>query len=128
MKKLIPIILIFISSCAGKEKFHLPAVDAFDAGREYLKATMEGDFEKAAFYTVQDEKNKAVLDQTEKSYREKDKEGRQQLRTASLNINGVKVLPDSSTEINYSYSFDKQPHVVTVIKKSGNWVVDLAKN
>lgn len=128
MKKLVPILLVLFCSCAGKEKNYQPATDALDAGREYINATMEGDFDKAAFYIIQDEKNKVVLAGIEKAYREKDKEGRQQLRTASININGVKSMGDSSTEINYNYSFDKQPRALTVVKKQGNWLVDLGRN
>jgi hypothetical protein len=127
MKKLIPLLFLFSSACGGKEKSYAKATDALDAGREYIGACMEGDFKKAAFYMVDDAKNKEKLDGIEKSYREKDKEGRQNLRTASITINEVKNLPDSSTEIKYNNSFDKQPHTVTVINKSGNWLVDLGK-
>jgi hypothetical protein len=128
MKRFACILFVLMAACGGKEKSYAKAEDALNAGREYISACMEGDFKKAAFYTVNDEKNKSVLNEIERSYREKDKEGRQQLRTASININGVKSLPDSSTEINYQYSFDKQPHQLKVVNKDGNWLVDLGKN
>jgi hypothetical protein len=128
MKRFTCILFVLIAACSGKEKSYAKAEDALGAGREYIGACMEGDFKKAAFYTVDDERNRMALAETEKSYREKDKEGRQELRTASININEVKNMPDNSTAIHYNYSFDKQARRLTVINKNGNWLVDLGKN
>ena len=127
MRRLIWITAILLISCNGKEQNYRKADDALDAGREYINACLQGDFSKAAFYTLPNNKNKAILKDLEKIYREKDKEGRQQFRTASININEVKELTDSSTEIMYSNSFDKQPHTVYVLKQNNTWFVDLSK-
>lgn len=128
MRWLWSLLLVLLFSCGGKEKAYTKAGDALDAGREYLRACMEGDFDKAAFFMVPDEKNKQVLKEVEANYRAKDKEGRQQLRTASININAIRNLPDSITRIEYSYSFDKLPQVVIVVKHNGDWLVDAGRN
>jgi hypothetical protein len=128
MKRFTCVLFVLIAACAGKEKSYAKADDALNAGREYISACMEGDFKKAAFYTVDDERNRAALAETEKAYREKDKEGRQQLRSASININGVKNMSDTRTAISYNYSFDKQPQQLLVVNKNGSWLVDLGKN
>lgn len=128
MKSILFAILFLLSACAGKEKTYVKATDALDAGREYINACMEGDFDRAAFYMVPDEKNRAALQGIENSYREKDKEGRQQLRGASININEVKNNSDSTAEIRYNNSFDKQPRTVFVVKQNGSWLVDARKN
>jgi hypothetical protein len=127
MKRFSWIIFILLVSCNSKQQDYLKAEDALDAGREYINAISQGDFSKAAFYILQNEKNQSVLKELEKSYREKDKEGRQQLRTSSININEVKEVNDSSTLIYFSNSFDKQPHILFVLKQNNTWLVDLSK-
>ena len=127
MRRLIWITAILLIACNGKEQNYRKADDALDAGREYINACLQGDFSKAAFYTLPNNKNKAILKDLEKIYREKDKEGRQQFRTASININEVKELTDSSTQIIYSNSFDKQPHTLYVLKQKNTWLVDVSK-
>lgn len=128
MKSFSWIILILFASCTGKQPEYRKAEDALDAGREYINATLQGDFSRAAFYTVTDEKNKQLLLLTEKTYREKDKEGRQQFRTASINIAEVKELTDSTTAIHYSNSFDKEAHILQVVKRNQTWLVDLGSS
>lgn len=128
MKSFIWIILILLVACTAKQAEYRKAEDALDAGREYINATLQGDFSRAAFYTVADEKNKQLLLLTEKIYREKDKEGRQQFRTASINIAEVKELTDSTTAIHYSNSFDKEAHILQVVKRNQTWLVDLGSS
>ena len=128
MKKWVWVAAIVLVACGGKQQGYHKAEDALDAGREYINACMQGDFSKAVFYTLPGEKSSKIIDEIEKSYREKDKEGRQQFRSASINISEVKDLNDSITEIHYNNSFDKQPHTLLVIKRNGDWLVDPGKN
>ncbi len=128
MKRLVWFAILLLMACGGKQQDYRKAEDALDAGREYINACLQGDFSKAAFYAVHDEKNDRIIKETEKVYREKDKEGRQQFRTASINISEVKELTDSSAEIHYNNSFDKQPHTILVVKRNDTWLVDLGKN
>ena len=80
MKRFVWIASLLLFSCAGEKKEYHKAENALDAGREYIQACLEGDFSRAKFYTIADAANETQLALTEKAYREKDKEGRQQLR------------------------------------------------
>lgn len=130
MKQFTWLAFLLLAACGGgsEPSSYRKAEDALDAGREYVNACLQGDFSKAAFYTVADEPNRQSLQQTENSYREKDKEGRQQLRNASINIHEVKDLTDSTAEIHYSNSFDKTSHTLQVVKRDQTWLVDLGKS
>jgi hypothetical protein len=128
MRKAIWICTVLLIACNSKKQDLHKADDALDAGREYIAACMQGDFSKAAFYALPDDKNNRVLSDLEKIYREKDKEGRQQLRNASINISEVKELPDSSTEIHYNFSNDTSRRVLLVVKRDGDWKVDASKH
>ncbi|HQR94924.1 MAG TPA: hypothetical protein PLZ97_16340, partial [Sediminibacterium sp.] len=115
---------VFAISCSNKQVPLLPAENAFDAGREFIDANLKGNFQKAAFYMVADEKNKQFLAIAEKDYRQKDKEGRQELRTASINLEKVEDLDQSQSIIYFSNSFDKKPQKIKVIKTNQGWLVD----
>lgn len=128
MKPFSGLLFILFAACTAQQQEYRKAEDALDAGREYINATLQGDFSKAAFYTLADEKNKQLLLLTEKNYREKDKEGRQQFRTASINIAEIKELTDSTTAIHYSNSFDKEAHILQVVKRNQTWLVDLGSS
>ena len=116
---------ILLTACGGKQQDYRKAENALDAGREFIGACLQGDFGKAAFFMSPGEKNIQQLKEIEKSYRQKDKEGRQQFRSASINIDEVTDVNDSTTIIRYSNSFDKLPHTLQVIKQLDNWLVDI---
>jgi hypothetical protein len=124
MKKLLFFAAILLSACGGKYHDYQKAENALDAGREFINACLQGDFGKASFYMVQTEKNKQKLKEAEKIYREKDRDGRQQSRTASLIINEIKDINDSTTFIYFSYSFNKQPQTLQVVRQNGTWLVN----
>jgi hypothetical protein len=111
-------------SCTSKKMALLPAENAFDAGREFIDGTLKGDFEKAAFYMLASDQNKQFLSVVEKEYRQKDKEGRQELRTASINLEKVEDLDKGQSIIYFSNSFDKKSQKIKVIKTNQGWLVD----
>ncbi len=119
---------ILFACSSGKQQDYTKAEDALDAGREYIQSCLQGDFSKAAFYVVPNDQNKNILEQLEKVYREKDKEGRQQFRLASINIIEVAEIDQTHTMIRFSNSFEKRIDTVEVFKKNDTWLVNLSGN
>lgn len=105
----------------------LPAESGFDAGREFLEACNKGDFNRAAFYMLPDISNEGYLKNTEAVFRKKNKEERQQLRTASINIRSVSDLTDSTVLMQYSNSVDTRPQKLMIIRRNSQWMVDYKK-
>lgn len=124
MQKLLLISLLFFVSCSSNNVQFSKAENAFDAGREFIDGTLKGDFKKAAFYMLTDSINQQFLAVQERDFRLKDKEGRQQLRTSSINIQQVEDLDSIVSIIHYNNSFDKINQTVKVIKQNNNWLVD----
>jgi Tol biopolymer transport system component len=124
--KLIGMLFVLLASCSMHETVNVKAENSLDAGREYINACLQGDFSLAAAYMVADTANKNHLQQLEAIYRTKDKEGRQQLRTASINIRELKELNDSSAILYYSNSFENKPSELTILKKGNAWLVSHA--
>lgn len=113
-----------VFSCKTK-KDYTPAENALDAGREFIDAGLKGDFGKANFYLLPDTTNTRMLKEMEDRYRTKDKEGRQQLRQASITIQEIIEKNDSLTLMNYQNTFDTIPLQLKVIRRQQSWMVDL---
>jgi hypothetical protein len=126
MNRVILFLSILLISCNGNPKNYQKAENALDAGREFIDACLQGDFSRASYLMVQNEKNIGKLKEIQGYYRQKDKEGRQQYRLASITINEVEELNADSTLIRYSNTFDKTPEVLLVLKQPDGWLVDLA--
>lgn len=127
MKYLLLCIAVLSVACGGKQQDYRKAEDALDAGREFINSKLQGDFSKAAFYLLPNKKNTGILQEMERSYRKKNREGRQQWRTASINIKEVKDLNDSITVIYFQNSSDKLADTIYVVKQKGDWLVDISK-
>jgi hypothetical protein len=65
------------------------------------------------------------FEQITKNYYALDKEGRQQLRQASIQINEISAIDTSNSVINYQNSFEKVAHKLKVIQTKEGWKVDL---
>ena len=123
MKQLLLLLILFTTSCKSSTSYE-NASNALDAGREFIDASLKGDFAKAYFYMMQDAENKKLLDKIETDYREKDRDGREQYRQASINIGEVSDITDKETIINYSNTYDKIGKKLKVVFIDNKWVVD----
>ena len=123
MKQLLLLLILFTTSCKSSTSYE-NASNALDAGREFIDASLKGDFAKAYFYMLQDAENKKLLDKIETDYRENDRDGREQYRQASINIGEVTDITDKETIINYSNTYDKIGKKLKVVFIDNKWVVD----
>ena len=117
-------LIIGVSSCQSNNPAE-KADNPLDGGRYFIENYMQGDMKKAQQYLLVDAKNQAYFDQMTSAYFGLDKEGRMQLRQASIQINEVKTIDKQSSAILYQYSTDKQERWVKVIFTEAGWKVDL---
>lgn len=126
LKKLIlyTSILLIAIACNSNSPAEI-ADNPLDGGRYFIENYMQGDMKKAQQYLLVDTQNQAYFDQMTKDYFSLDKEGRNQFRLSSIQINEVKTINDQSTAIIYSNSNDKIQRWVKVIATPNGWKVDL---
>lgn len=123
--KYLSVFITAVLLCCCSDKVNYPkAENAFDAGREFIDGCLKGDFDKAAFYMINDEKNNSLLLNQKRNYETKSKTEQQQYHDASIIINEDATLNDSTHIINYQNSFDKTGRKVKVILRNGLWLVD----
>jgi hypothetical protein len=114
-------LMIGCSDTASKEL----ADNALDGGRYFLENCNQGDFKKANIYLLDNPENQRYFKAISNTYFTLDKEGRQQLRQASIQINEVRAIDSTQTIISYQSSMDTLPHQLKVISTPNGWKVDL---
>lgn len=128
---LLPFIAFACWSCQSKA--YTKAEDAQDAGRQFIRASLDGDIDKARFYLLKDSTNLYLLNTTWKqnSYDKLSNDERQQYRSAQ--IRPVKIENTSDSIVNYVYTNSykqKDTTVITIVRVPGTdssyeWLVDL---
>jgi hypothetical protein len=99
------------------------ATTPIEAGRNYIEACLQGDFEKAKAYAAATSAMQSYTTANEKIYRSLGKEGRSNFRQASIIILDITDQDSLHTLINYRNSLDNKLHQMVVEKIKGNWVV-----
>lgn len=118
------ILLISCNNQAGYQK----AEDAEDAGREFIRASLDGNYDKAYYYMYKDSTNtnKMILDKWRKDYlmlKQPDK-----VSYKEANIIAVNITPLNDSTVNYRYTntFEiKDTTTIKIIKVSDEWLIDL---
>jgi hypothetical protein len=109
--------------CGCNQKYSR-AEYALDAGREFIDGCLKGDFDKAAYYMLDDTQNKKLLLEQKRNYDGKSKQEKQEYSQASIIINEDATIDDSTHIINYQNSYDKIGRKVKVILHNNVWLVD----
>ncbi len=118
------LIILTLAFCACDNAAFPKAENAFDAGREFIDGCLKGDFNRAAFYMINDEENNKGLLKIKKDYNAKTVEQKQAYSTASIIVTEDAAINDSIHVISYMNSYDKIARKVKVILRSGTWQVD----
>lgn len=117
-------LVLFFAACSNKETQFPPAGNSLDAAREFIDGCLKGDFDKAGFYMQKDPENISNLEKMKASYEKKSKNDRKQYQQASIIIEEIDSVNDSTDIINYKNSFDRIARKVKVVKGSEGWIVD----
>ena len=119
--------IVGFCSCNNKVEFK-KAEDAEDAGREFIRASLDGNYEKAKFYLYKDSAdfNLRVLDKWKKSYDALKGEEKSAYQSSSIRPIVIEPSADSSS-YSYTYynSFKKDTTTIRILKSNDEWLVDL---
>ena len=118
--------ILFLLSCTNNDGYK-KAEDAEDAGREFIRASLDGDYERAKFYLYKDSAafNLRILDKWKASYELMGKEEKSRYKSAS--IMPIEISPSNSSTYTYTYynSYKKDTTTIRVLKVNDEWLVDL---
>ena len=130
MKQLFKISFLFLllSGCNNSDKQAATTTpeDDLDAARNFIRSTLDGNYQTARTLILPDSVNTEWLDIYERSYKEKmSAEDKKAYKNASINIHELQKVNDSLSIVHYSNSyFKKDTHQLKMIKTSNRWLVD----
>jgi hypothetical protein len=128
MKQFIPALAIAATLMAcNSNKGYKKAEDALDAGNEFVRASLDGDYDKAAFYLYKDTSgvNQMLLNKWKGDYekwRNDDKIGH---KKANIIVITTDKVNDSTLSYVYSNSYINDTTTIKIIRVNGEWLVDL---
>jgi len=117
--------VIFLLTACGNVHSFKKAEDAQDAGREFIRAALDGNYEKASFYLYADTTNQLLLNKWKKDYDGMAHEERKRYQDADILPINIKTINDSVTSYTYANTYKKDTTTIRVVKINGEWLVDL---
>ncbi len=112
-------------SCNQPEGFK-EAEDPIDAGREFVRAVLDGNYEKAVLYIEDNQEDKDLFERYKQYMNNQPKKEKLQLKSSSIIINKVENLSDSVSIVNFSNSYSMKPTELKIVQKNKKWVVDFS--
>jgi len=112
------------TACNSSHSFK-KAEDAQDAGREFIRASLDGNYEKASFYLFADSTNRMMFAKWKKDYDNLSEDEKQKYRNADIMPIDIHALNDSVTSYTYANSYKKDTTTIRIVKVNGDWMVDL---
>ena len=123
IKKILLPSLVLLAACTGVHSYK-KAEDAQDAGREFIRASLDGDYDKANFFMYRDSTNQMLLDKWKQDYDRMDQDQRRQYRDADILPINIQNVNDSTTSYTYANTYKKDTTTIKVIRVHGDWLVD----
>jgi hypothetical protein len=121
-------LLIAVLAIACGEGAYKKADDAQDAGRQFIRASLDGDFDKAKFYLLKDDDNLYMFQTWQRNYEKMPLENKRLYREANIRPVSIEPVNDSLTEYKYKYWHTSNPKdtvTLSVKKIKGEWLVDM---
>ncbi|MEO6330900.1 MAG: hypothetical protein ABIO55_18335 [Ginsengibacter sp.] len=115
--------LLFFVSCNPTGNT-VNLTDPVEAGREFIDASLKGNYAKAKKYVLADSINMEYFNRYEsfnKNLSSNEKDG---YKNANIIIDSIQNISDSVTIINYSNTFKRSPGKVKLLKIDKEWLVD----
>ena len=126
MKKFFAFLIVATILACNSNPSLIKAEDAQDAGREFIRASLDGDYEKAQFYLLKDSINLMLIEQQRKNYQQLSSHEKKEYKDASIRPIEIKNENDSITTYRYfNTSNPADTTTMRIVKTNGEWLVDL---
>ena len=117
------LISLFFIACNQSAKTKKNS-DPLEAGREFINASLTGDYDYAKKYLLTDSTNLMYFERFVEFDEKKPATDKDGYKNSNIIINSTENISDSVTIINYSNTYKKEPAKIKLIKKNNEWLVD----
>ncbi len=115
---------LFLISCVQKEN-SIKRGDPIEVGREFIDASLQGNYEYAKKYLLSDSTNMEYFNELinfNNKLSPRDKEG---YKSANIIIDSIQNILDTITIINYSNTFKKTAEKIKLVQVNKEWLLNL---
>ena len=91
----------------------------------FIRDALDGKFKEARQLMVADSVNDSRMTDTERTYEHMSQDTKRSYRESSITIYDTRKLNDSTSIVVYSNTFKNMRDSVKVVRKSGQWLIDL---
>ena len=116
--------ILLLAGCGDSHSFK-KAEDADDAGREFIRAALDGNYDKANFYLDADSTNQMLLNKWKKDYDAMPSDEKRKYGDAEIRPIDIHPINDSVTSYTYANSYKNDTTTFRVVRIKGVWLVDL---
>ena len=119
--------LAVLAACSNTETGYTKATDAQEAAREFIRASLDGNYDKASFYLYKDSAgvNEMLLNKWKLDYSNWTKQDKDGHKDANIIVINTQPINDSAMNFIFSNSYKKNTTTIKIVKAKGAWLVDL---
>jgi hypothetical protein len=129
MKKILVLFTVvsILVSCSNSDGSYTKAADAQEAAREFVRSSLDGNYDRASFYLYKDSAgvNKMLLNKWKDDYSKWTQEDKVGHKNANIIVINTEQLKDSAMNYVFSNTYKKDTTTIKVVKANGEWLVDL---
>jgi hypothetical protein len=118
-------LLLLLAACSDNRTEPVASDSDVDAARNFIRASLDNDFDQAATYMVSDSTNAGYLDAVKRNRRQLTKDENFSYRESSIRIHDTRRVDDSTSIVSYSNSYKNQKDSLKVVREDNRWRVDL---
>lgn len=120
------LVVMALFSC-NNEASYTKATDAQEAAREFIRASLDGNYDKASFYLYNDSAgvNNMLLNKWKTDYGSWSQEDKVGHKEANIIVITTQATSDSTLNYVFSNSYKKDTTTIRIVRTNGSWLVDL---
>lgn len=118
-------LLFVFSGCQNPKDSSVTSENDLDAARNFIRAALDGEYEKGRNLLLADSTNYQFYQEYEKYYDRMTAEEKNKYKSSSINVHALTPVNDSTTLIIFSNSYKNDHDTLKLVKTSGQWRVDL---
>ncbi len=119
------IALLFFSCNSNDENSELISENDADAARNFIRSALDGRWDDARKFMLQDSINLQLLERTVDMYHMQPKEEKRSYRESTIRFYNTREVSDSISIINYSNTYKNVRDSLKVVRTNGKWLIDL---
>lgn len=123
---LFSLLLIAITACNSEDRKAPESENDLDAARNFVRAALDGRYDLAKKYMLQDSVNLQYLENVaQRSYARAGDSVARAYKASEIIVHNVSKKNDSTTVVIYSNTYKNDRDTLKVVKQGDQWLVDL---